>query len=490
MKHLHKVIVKHWKAVTTHVRKHHKKYVSGAFAWFAVVKMILFLIWLFSMHTGNIFAQSMDTELQVVDDYEIQEPYEIWEENIEEPEFEEFIEEYYNLEEEPINIPLEDIHKCSEDMYLWYENRFIDGAFWEQNPSSQNVACVLYGPDSVYVRWNYDEFLEECHGSDGIFELSVINNIPDILNSNSIYIINNKFSTIDSIINIPKCTAIISKSSWWTNIFTNQDIDWFVNFDNVQYSIFDNFYMWYNKNNNYTYTYTFPYWIKFENASNNTLNQVKIYNMENWLFINWDSVYNVFNNMQLFNNKENWIFMENNCKNSFNNMQIYNNGNWFISDGCEWEGNGFVLNNSMIYNNEKIWLKLVNNSYLYDVYSYNNEQNRDIDYDDIYINTVFMTTEHKIHITSGWKEKDDLESIEADIDINWDYIANPLYGLNWNDFLHKWNNDWNVSKIITWYNNNVNPPDFYWNISYWSGILTQKDAIFEVNPDNGEIIKT
>ena len=47
----------HWKTIIMHLKTHHKKYLFGAFWWFAIVKMVLLFFWLSPvLNIGNIFA--------------------------------------------------------------------------------------------------------------------------------------------------------------------------------------------------------------------------------------------------------------------------------------------------------------------------------------------------------------------------------------------------------------------------------------------------
>ena len=48
---------KHWKNLSIHLKKHHKKYLFGAFGWFALVKIFFLLLWLMPVtNIKNIFA--------------------------------------------------------------------------------------------------------------------------------------------------------------------------------------------------------------------------------------------------------------------------------------------------------------------------------------------------------------------------------------------------------------------------------------------------
>ena len=49
----------HWKKIIMHLKRHHKKYLFGAFGWFAIVKMVLLFFWLSPIGT---FAQHVASE--------------------------------------------------------------------------------------------------------------------------------------------------------------------------------------------------------------------------------------------------------------------------------------------------------------------------------------------------------------------------------------------------------------------------------------------
>ena len=64
--------MKHWKLITTHFKKHHKKYLFGAFWWFAIVKMILLFLWLSPvLNIKNISAFDSQVVLNVNTLYDI-----------------------------------------------------------------------------------------------------------------------------------------------------------------------------------------------------------------------------------------------------------------------------------------------------------------------------------------------------------------------------------------------------------------------------------
>lgn len=54
----------HGKTIIMHLKRHHRKYLFGAFGWFAIVKMVLLFFWLNStFNIGNIFASSDEVVL-------------------------------------------------------------------------------------------------------------------------------------------------------------------------------------------------------------------------------------------------------------------------------------------------------------------------------------------------------------------------------------------------------------------------------------------
>ena len=262
-----------------------------------------------------------------------------------------------------------------EPCLTWWDNDyFITPDFWNLNrekwgPTKAQIKCAIFWyADDVYNESNgagYETAYTKGrngYGETSCTDLNVITtwSLPSTLTQKTIYILTSTLIDLPANITIPNCTAIISKANaklsltdggsierkiyYWRDTTLNKLIT--INGSNI---VLDNISIKWNAFNTNWITIT-------NNKKNITLNVVKVYNNNIWIYLN-KATNIILNNIQSFNNNV-WIQLTDSNTNSISNSQIYRNNTWVVLNRAAEGSQNNVIYNSAIYQNNE-WLRVI-----------------------------------------------------------------------------------------------------------------------------------
>ena len=328
-------------------------------------------------------------------------------------------------------------------LFLWYSFswqlwEFLNNTFRNnEGLTSWEIYKSIFWNEAYINKWTwYDSNPCEISNND-IVEIS---EFPENIKENTIYIINSWNIFVTEIINIWKCTAIVSKNG---TIIDNKKYSWDIFVFNWEYSVLDNIKISWDKKWS-------QYGIKINNTHSITINNVEIKWLFGWISSNsWN--YSKYNNMNI-----DWVFqypflLKYSNNNYISNiitshsideagLQIENSSfntikwittfeNWYQGMFlASWTGNN--VENMINYWNNDVWIW---------IYGWVKNLFNDI--------TIYWHDKAWILISSSWNTVQKLRSNNnafwIRVEANWNSIKNFIIYNNYLDWLY-----------ISWFSNN------------------------------------
>lgn len=236
----------------------------------------------------------------------------------------------------------------------WNNDKFLNEGFWDNYASSsttgeQQIICAVWWASwwdmTVYTKWLDISEDNQCD----IRDMKVIETgqLPENLESNSIYVLNSAEITLSGTIVIPKCSAMISKN-WTTLYIVSQSNSGMIYLDG-DYIIIDNISL-----NGYVNEHQFnKVWLQLAGDKSHILiNNVKVLNNENWFVLDHNN-HILFNNIMTYNNYDNWLSIWASAYIALNNVLSFKNGGNGIN---VWWSEHIILNNIQTFNNSDKWI--------------------------------------------------------------------------------------------------------------------------------------
>ena len=230
----------------------------------------------------------------------------------------------------------------------------MNEGFWDNYASSsttgeQQIICAVWWASwwdmTAYTKWLDISEDNQCD----IRDMKVIETgqLPENLESNSIYVLNSAEITLSGTIVIPKCSAMISKN-WTTLYIVSQSNSGMIYLDG-DYIIIDNISL-----NGYVNEHQFnKVWLQLAGDKSHILiNNVKVLNNENWFVLDHNN-HILFNNIMTYNNYDNWLSIWASAYIALNNVLSFKNGGNGIN---VWWSEHIILNNIQTFNNSDKWI--------------------------------------------------------------------------------------------------------------------------------------
>ncbi len=237
---------------------------------------------------------------------------------------------------------------------LWWDNEsFIDANFWGLSPSSDDIVCALYGSGNgdttAYTKLRSGWNISQCNNLD-IDVIYTGKLSSSTLATNTIYVMTGVYSTGSSNFSLSNCSAVISNQTTGTTFYSTTQLSNMFYLNNVGYTILDNI------NINGTWGWIVPvhaansYGVHLNSSdTNNTINNMNIYNHSIGINLNQTAKYTTINNIRTYNNSNYGIsIFFSGTNNYLNNIQAYNSYyGIYLSENIT----NTTINNTQAYNN-------------------------------------------------------------------------------------------------------------------------------------------
>ncbi len=363
-----------------------------------------------------------------------------------------------DFEESPITGTLIDSGIETKDITLttWYETKHISvtySTWWRTRtisktigyPDPEGLPTLYFGSWSEYTK---NRNTNTCNPAAMTVEYISpgTDTIPQYLSGNTLYILldwSYIITTDGGWITMTTCSALIGSGD--VTIYSQNQLDRMLLIHDNNNTIIDNVSLdgQYNGNDGqHSATY---YGILLDNASNNTINAVEVYNNAYyWMYLVNHSTYNAITNSQSYNNQQCGIHLYDYTNhNMINNVQTYNNG----QDGIKLvSASSNTINNTQTYNND-------NDGILFYYYSTDNIINNSQSYNNS--NHGIYISDHSSNSTSNNSQS--YNNRNFGIYIDWDCTNNTYYGAiklfgNGEDINDISNiSAWSESEIFSWW---------------------------------------
>lgn len=252
-------------------------------------------------------------------------------------------------------------------------DNFINWAFWELNPTDNNIVCALYGAEedtsTAYTNiWTWYTSWSCLLGMTVVYTW----NIPELLTDNTIYVIESWSYDISTGTSMANCSAIISSG----NVLINKI--WAFNMiysDRKNNTILDSIHLngsWFASNGIYinlsgnstinnVETYNNAIWISLNSANYVTINNSISHNNTHGIYTNLSSN-NIITGSKTHNNSQHWLYLRTSQYNVFDNIEITNNWSnhmWIFL----FSSSHYNLFNNINSHHQKYWIEFYISSY-------------------------------------------------------------------------------------------------------------------------------